>query len=72
MNFFSLFCFVFEKNCNEQYFTIFKNRVKNEINFHLYKLIVQIVSIIMINIEFIDFDFVIINESTLNIRVNNI
>ena len=70
--FYSLFCFFFEKNRNDQCFTIFKNRIKNKINFYLYKLIVQIVLIIVINIKFINVNFVIINKSTLNTRVNNV
>ena len=67
-----LFDFFLEKKYNEQYFTIFKNCVKNKISFYLNKSIVQIVSIIVINIEFIDFNFVILDKSTLNTRVNNV
>ena len=72
VNFIHCFVFFLKKNNNEQYFTIFKNRVENKINFHLNKSIVQVVLIIVINIEFVNFDFVIIDESTLNTRVNDI
>ena len=43
----------------EERLLILRNRIKNEIQFHLYELIVQFLAFVFIDVEFVDFDLII-------------
>ena len=51
--------FFFKINECEKCFLILRNRIKSEIQFHLYESIVQFIALVFVNIEFVNFDSII-------------